>query len=78
MNEVMLDAYTYHQAEAFAKLNNIDLAEVVKISVQNFLGKFKRTKDVVATKNYELPEHLKKMRGVLAGCLLYTSPSPRD
>lgn len=67
MNEVLLDSYTYHQAEAFAKLNNIDVAEVVKTSVLNFLGKFKRTKAIAASQKYELPEHLKKMRGVLAG-----------
>ena len=67
MNEVLLDSYTYHQAEAFAKLNNIDVAEVVKTSVLNFLSKFKRTKTIAGSQKYELPEHLKKMRGVLAG-----------
>ena len=67
MNEVSLDSYTYHQAEAFAKLNNIDVTEVVKASVLNFLGKFKRTKNIATSQKYELPAHLKKMRGVLAG-----------
>lgn len=67
MNEVLLDSYTYHQAEAFAKLNNIDIAEVVKTSVLNFLGKYKRSNDVGVTHKYELPEHLKKMRGALSG-----------
>lgn len=67
MNEVLLDTYTYRQAEAFAKLNNVDVAEVVKTSVLNFLGKFKRSNSVAATQGYELPEHLKMMRGILAG-----------
>ncbi len=67
MNEILLDAYTYHEAEAYAKLNNIDVAEVVKTSVLNFLDKLKRPKSAVASKKYELPGHLKKMRGVLAG-----------
>ncbi len=62
-----MDAYTYHEAEAYAKLNNIDVAEVVRTSVMNFLGKFKRPKSVAVGQRYELPEHLKKMRGVLAG-----------
>ena len=52
MNEVTLDAYT--------KLNNVDVADVVKTSVLNFLGKFKRSKSVAVTQKYELPEHLKK------------------
>ena len=67
MNEISLDAYTYREAEAYAKLNNIDVTEVVKTSVMNFLGKFKRSKNVAASKKYELPGHLKKMRGILAG-----------
>lgn len=67
MNEVLLDTYTYHQAEAFAKLNNIDVAEVVKTSVLSFLGKFMRSKSVAVPQKYELPERLKKMRGILAG-----------
>ena len=67
MNEVLLDSYTYHQAEAFAKLNNTDVTEVVKASVLSFIGNFKLTKTVAASQKYELPEHLKKMRGVLAG-----------
>ena len=67
MNEISLDAYTYREAEAYAKLNNIDVTEVVKTSVMNFLGKFKRSKNVAASQKYELPGHLKKMRGILAG-----------
>lgn len=67
MNVVLLDTYTYQEAEAFARLNNIDVAEVVKTSVLNFLGKLKRPKSAVVSQKYELPEHLKKMRGILAG-----------
>lgn len=67
MNEVLLDAYTYHEAEAYAKSNNIEVAEVVKTSVLSFLGKSKHSNSVSAGQIYELPEHLKKMRGILAG-----------
>lgn len=67
MNEVLLDAYTYHEAEAYAKLNNIDVAEVVRTSVMNFLGKFKHPKSVAASQRYELPPHLEKLGGCLAG-----------
>lgn len=67
MNTVLLDTYTYHEAESYAKLNNIDVAEVVRTSVLNFLGKIKRSDSISAGQKHELPKHLKKMRGILAG-----------
>ncbi len=67
MNTVLLDTSTYKEAEAFAKLNNIDVTEVVKASVLNFLRKFNSSERATVKPKYELPGHLKKMRGVLAG-----------
>ena len=62
-----IDNRTYREVEAFAKLHNLDIAEVVRTSLQNFLQKFKVAKPQARAAKYELPEHLKKMRGILAG-----------
>ncbi len=67
MNTVLLDTSTYKEAETFAKLNNVDVTEVVKASVLNFLRKFNSSERATVNSKYELPGHLKKMRGVLAG-----------
>lgn len=67
MNTVLLDTYTYQEAETYAKLNNIDVTEVVRTSVLSFLGKIKRPNGIVAGRKHELPKHLKEMRGILAG-----------
>ena len=67
MNTIAIDNGTYREVEAFAKLHNLDIAEVVRTSLQNFLQKFKVAKPQARAAKYELPEHLKKMRGILAG-----------
>lgn len=67
MNTIMIDSNTYSEVENFAKLNNTTVADVVKASIQGFLKKFSRSEAVSQTKQYELPDHLKKMRGILAG-----------
>ena len=67
MNTIAIDNRTYREVEAFAKLHNLDIAEVVRTSLQNFLQKFKVAKPQARAAKYELPEHLKKMRGILAG-----------
>ncbi len=67
MNTVLLDTQTYREVEAFAKRNNTDVAEVVRTSVLIFLDKVKHSGDTAKTLKYELPEHLKQMRGILAG-----------
>ena len=67
MATVTLDANTYSEAEAFAKKNNTDVTEVVRISVLNFLKKANIAKPVTKKGEPRLPEHLKKMRGILAG-----------
>ena len=67
MNTITIDSNTYSEVENFAKLNNTTVADVVKASIQGFLKKFSRSEAVSQTKKYELPDHLKKMRGILAG-----------
>lgn len=67
MNTITIDSNTYSEVENFAKLNNTTVADVVKASIQGFLKKFSRSEAVSQTKQYELPDHLKKMRGILAG-----------
>lgn len=67
MNTITIDSNTYSEVENFAKLNNTTVADVVKASIQGFLKKFSRSEAVYQTKKYELPDHLKKMRGILAG-----------
>ena len=44
MNTIAIDNRTYREVEAFAKLHNLDIAEVVRTSLQNFLQKFKVAK----------------------------------
>ena len=67
MNTITIDSNTYSEVENFAKLNNTTVADVVKASIQGFLKKFSRSEAVSQTIKYELPDHLKKMRGILAG-----------
>lgn len=67
MNTITIDSNTYSEVENFAKLNNTTVADVVKASIQGFLKQFSRSEAVSQTKQYELPDHLKKMRGILAG-----------
>lgn len=67
MNTIAIDNRTYREVEAFAKLHNLDIAEVVRTSLQNFLQKFKVTKPQAKAAKYELPEHIEKLAGCLAG-----------
>ena len=67
MNTVTIDSGTYKEMEMFAHVNNIDVADVVKKSFYFFVEKFKLAKPQTKTAQYELPAHLKKMRGVLSG-----------
>lgn len=67
MNTITIDNNTYNEVENFAKLNNTTVTDVVKASIQGFLKKFNRSETIAQNSKYELPEHLKKMRGILAG-----------
>lgn len=67
MNTIAIDNRTYREVEAFAKLHNIDIVEVVKTLLQSFLQKFKVAKPQTRTTKYELPEHIEKLAGCLAG-----------
>lgn len=67
MNTITLDNNTYNDIEAFAHVNNLAVADVVKKSFHFFVEKFKLAKPQAKTSQYQLPLHLKKMRGVLAG-----------
>ena len=67
MNTITLDNNTYNDIEAFAHVNNLAVADVVKKSFHFFVEKFKLAKPQTKTSQYQLPLHLKKMRGVLAG-----------
>lgn len=67
MNTITIDNNTYSEVENFAKQNNTTVADVVKASIQSFLKRINHTDSVAQTAKYELPEHLKKMRGILAG-----------
>ena len=65
MNTITIDNNTYHDIENFAHVNNLDVADVVKKSFRFFIEEFKFAKP--QSKESQLPLHLKKMRGVLAG-----------
>ena len=67
MNIITIDNNTYSEVENFAKLNNTTVSDVVKASIHGFLKKFNRSETVAQATKYELPEHLKKMRGIVAG-----------
>lgn len=67
MNTVTIDSGTYREMEMFAHVNNIDVADVVRKSFHLFVEKFKKAKPQARAAQYELPSHLKKMRGVLSG-----------
>lgn len=65
MSTITIDSNTYHDLETFAHVHNLDVADVVKKSFHLFVEKFNIVKP--QTKEYQLPSHLKKMRGVLSG-----------
>ena len=67
MNTITIDNNTYHDIENFAHVNNLDVADVVKKSFRFFIEEFKFAKPQSKASRYQLPLHLKKMRGVLAG-----------
>lgn len=67
MNTITIDNNTYHDIEKFAHVNNLDVADVVKKSFRFFIEEFKFAKPQSKASQYQLPLHLKKMRGVLAG-----------
>lgn len=67
MNTITIDNNTYHDIENFAHVNNLDVADVVKKSFRFFIEEFKFVKPHSKASRYQLPLHLKKMRGVLAG-----------
>lgn len=67
MNAVILDDNTYRDVEQYARENNVGVADVVKESLYYFFKKFKPASDIVSESQIVLPEHLKKMRGILSG-----------
>lgn len=67
MNTITLDNYTYREVEAFAKVNHIDVSEVVKASIRNFLKKFQKSRAENKVQNIELPSHLELLGGCLSG-----------
>lgn len=67
MNTITIDSNIYSEVEVFARLNNTTVADVVKESLQMFLKKINHSETIVPTAKFELPEHIKKMRGILAG-----------
>ena len=66
MNTITIDSNTYRDMETFAYLHNTDIADVVRKSFEFFTEKLKQVKPKSQKVQYELPSHLKKMRGVLA------------
>ena len=52
MNTIAIDNRTYRVVEVFAKLHNLDIAEVVRTSMQNFLQKFKVAKPQAKAAKY--------------------------
>lgn len=67
MNTITIDSNTYSEVEDFAKLNNTTVADVVKASIHAFMKKFSHSEAATVVNKYELPERIKKMRGILAG-----------
>ena len=67
MNTITIDNNTYHDIEAFAQVNNLDVADVVKKSFRFFIEEFKSAKSQSKASLYQLHKKKKKMRGVLAG-----------
>ena len=66
MNTITLDNSTYQQVETYAKLNNLDITEVVRNSILAFLKKLTPVKSVSHVQKKELPAHLRQMKGILA------------
>ncbi len=67
MNTIAIDTNTYREVETFAKLNHIDVAEVVKTSIRSFLKKNQGTKVKSQVQKLDLPAHLDMLGGCLAG-----------
>lgn len=67
MATITLDTHTYQELETFAKRNGMNVSEVVNASIHSFLDKLNSVKPRTISQRYELPGHLKKMRGVLSG-----------
>ena len=67
MSTITIDNNTYQDIEKFARVNNLDVADVVKKSFRFFIEEFKFAKPQSKESQFQLPLHLKKMRGVLAG-----------
>lgn len=67
MNTIIIDSNTYRDIETFARVNNIDVADVVRKSFHLFVEKVRFVKPQAKTTQNELPPHLKKMRGILSG-----------
>lgn len=66
MNTITIDSITYSKLVRFAKLNNTTVADVVKDSVQVFLKRISHAESAPSTTTYELPSHIKRMRGILS------------
>lgn len=64
MNTISIDSKTYEDLVAFAALNKVDMAEIVRKSLYYFIESFGQSK---APTSDQLPDHLKRMRGILAG-----------
>lgn len=60
MNTITIDNNTYHDIEAFAQVNNLDVADVVKKSFRFFIEEFKSAKSQSKASLYQLPLHLKR------------------
>jgi len=67
MNTIAIDTNTYREVEAFARLNHIDVAEVVKTSIRNFLKMFQTVNSKSQEQKLELPTHLEMLGGCLSG-----------
>lgn len=67
MDTITIDNDTYRELQSFAKSNNVDVADVVRKSFKYFSERFKNSTQQSQTAQYQLPSHLKKMRGVLSG-----------
>ena len=67
MNTIAIDTNTYREVETFARLNHIDVAEVVKTSIRSFLKKFQVANSKSQVQKLELPTHLEMLGGCLSG-----------
>lgn len=67
MNTITLDNKIYREVETYARLNNLDIADVVKKSILAFLKRLSPAKSASLPQTSELPAHSKQKRGILAG-----------